>query len=524
VHTLKMGTSWYWIILRPTRELINYLWYNHGGIVMKSQLAIWAGKIAGKLSRIMGYGGSTIPGVVARKLDSNFLRHLRRNAKSIIYVTGTNGKTTTANLIACLLESAGKKVIANQEGSNLVTGISATLVRSTPFVGWQEYDVAVIEVDEASLPKVISECKPDYLIITNFFRDQLDRYGELDVLIERMKDSLKSVDAKLILNADDPFVNRFSDLQTENIYVGLDENAGRFQSYTMGESKYCPICQKEFTYTAVHFGHLGHYECSCGYTRPKTSLSVKNIYQEEKGIRLTVNGKDYPTTLKGMYNAYNAVIAICACRELGLKTSEIRKGLMSYQKTDGRMQDFHIDGNIWKLNLVKNPAGGNVTLSEFLQSKEEKQLIFCLNDFLADGEDISWIWDIDMEIANREEVVSFIASGKRAHDAALRLKYAGIPEEKIIILPDLKEAFLFGKKMGYPSYILATYTCLSSMINILSKGAEEQKKGDGDIGTYTLPLLSGHTKSVWGQGKYHMSKKPMRKERDLSSNRRNQKP
>jgi lipid II isoglutaminyl synthase (glutamine-hydrolysing) len=439
---------------------------------MKTQLAIWAGKTAGKLSRIIGYGGSTIPGVVARKLDSKFLRHLRKNAKSIIYITGTNGKTTIANLIACVLESAGRKVLANREGSNLVTGISATLVRNSPIVGWQEHDVAVIEVDEASLSKVILECQPDYLIVTNFFRDQLDRYGELDLLIEKMKDSLKSVDVKLILNADDPFVNRFSDLQTKNIYVGLNENAGGFQSFTMGESKYCPICQKEFTYSAVHFGHLGHYQCTCGFTRPKTNLSVEKVYQGEKGIGLIVDGEDYPTTLKGMYNAYNALLAICACQEMGMNIQEIREGLMSYHKTNGRMQDFSIGEDTWKLNLVKNPAGGNVTLSEYLQTNEKKQLIFCLNDDLADGEDISWIWDIDMEIANRKEVETFIASGKRAHDAALRMKYADIPEEKIIILPDMKEAVLYAKKKGYPTYIMATYTCLSPMVTILSNEAE----------------------------------------------------
>ncbi|MED1205435.1 MurT ligase domain-containing protein [Heyndrickxia acidicola] len=436
---------------------------------MKSQLAIWAGKTAGKLSRMLGYGGSTIPGVVARNMDSQFLQHLRRISKTIIYITGTNGKTTLTNLISCLLETAGSKVIANREGSNLVTGITATLVQSTPMVGWNEYDTAVIEVDEASLPKVVAECQPDYLIITNFFRDQLDRYGELDVLIEKMKNSLKTIEAKLILNADDPFVHRFSDLPTEMIYAGLDEKAGRFPTYRMNESKYCPICQQEFTYKAVHFGHLGHYECTCGFTRPITNISVQNIYQEEKGIRLTVNGENYSTNLKGMYNAYNAVLAISICKELGLNTNQIRQGLLSFQKTDGRMQDFLIGEEVWKLNLVKNPAGANVTLSEFLQTDEKKQLIFCLNDCLADGEDVSWIWDIDMEAANREEIESFIASGKRAHDAALRLKYAGIPEEKITILDDLKEAFLFAKQKGYPSYIMATYTCLSPMISILSR-------------------------------------------------------
>jgi UDP-N-acetylmuramate-alanine ligase len=177
-------------------------------------MAIWAGKMAGTLSKAMGNDGTTIPGVVARKVDQGgFLRHLRKTAKTIVYITGTNGKTTTANLTAHLFRFAGKKIIANLEGSNMVTGLSAALVRTTPIVGWRMNDIAVMEVDEASLPKVVAECAPDYLIVTNFFRDQLDRYGEVDLLIEKMQESLRPFDIKLILNGDDPFVHRIYCLQ-----------------------------------------------------------------------------------------------------------------------------------------------------------------------------------------------------------------------------------------------------------------------------------------------------------------------
>jgi hypothetical protein len=172
---------------------------------------------------------------------------------------------------------------------------------------------------------------------------------------------------------------------------------------------------------------------------------------------------------------------------------------MTYQNANGRMQEFVIGKEIWKLNLVKNPAGGNVTLSEYFQQHEKKQLIFCLNDNLADGEDISWIWDVDMELAKHSELEWFIASGKRAHDAALRMKYAGFPEEKIIILPDMKKAVLYAKQMGYPTYIMATYTCLSPMISILSN-EEEQKKGDRKQKTSTISLMPGHFK-FWKQRK-----------------------
>ncbi|MCQ6277657.1 MurT ligase domain-containing protein [Bacillus sp. EB600] len=488
---------------------------------MKTRMAIWAGKTAGTLSRTMGNDGTTIPGVVARKVDPGFLRHLRKTAKTIIYITGTNGKTTTANLTAHLFRFAGKRIIANLEGSNMVTGLSAALVRNTPLFGWRVNEIAVMEVDEASLPKVVAECPPDYLIVTNFFRDQLDRYGEVDVLIEKMKDSLRPFDIKFILNSDDPFVHRFSDLQKENIYVGLDADAYPFQSYTMGESKYCPECAKELTYSTIHYGQLGHYHCHCGFSRPEPTFSAEKVDTGRQGLRLIMDGEAYSTTLKGMYNAYNALLAMTVCRTLGINESHIQAGLISYHQSNGRMQEFLLNGLKWKLNLVKNPAGGNVTLSEFIRTNDSKQLIFCLNDEPADGEDISWIWDIDFEVANREDVCGFIASGKRAYDAAIRMKYAGIPAEKIMILPDLKAAMLYAKATEVPAYIMATYTCLAPLIKILSKSADKQQKGDESIGTVTLPLLSRYLKPVWGQRQYHLFKKAMRMAGYYPASRRN---
>ncbi|MDP4084896.1 MAG: MurT ligase domain-containing protein [Bacillota bacterium] len=491
---------------------------------MKTQVAIWAGKIIGVLSRALGHGGSTIPGIVARKLDAKFLRHSRSIAKTIFYITGTNGKTTTANLISHLLQTAGQSVMTNREGSNMVTGLSACLVQSAPLIGWKKYDVAVLEVDEASLPNAIAECPSDYLLITNFFRDQLDRYGEIDLLIKKMKDSLKYFAGNFIINADDPFSNRFSNLKKDNIYVGLNAHAYPFDSYLMTESRYCPNCQNELSYSSVHYGHLGHYHCTCGFKRPETTFAAEKVFNDKKGIRLVIDDEEYPTTFKGLYNAYNVLFAIQACQALDVKPDVLRKGLMTYQNSKGRMQEFLVNGKVWRLNLVKNPAGGNVTLSEYFEGDETKLLMFCLNDNLADGEDISWIWDIDMELANRDELELFIASGTRAHDAALRMKYTGFPEKKIIILPDMNEAVLYAKRFESPTYIMATYTCLSPMISILSKEAEKENKGDSNLETSTIPLLSRYTQSVWRQGKYYLLKKAMRMEGDFSTSRRNQKP
>jgi UDP-N-acetylmuramyl tripeptide synthase len=490
-------------------------------MLMRTRLAIWLGKLAGTISKVMGNDGTTIPGVIARKVDSSFLRHLRRTANTIIYITGTNGKTTTANLTAHLLRFAGKNVIANLEGSNMVTGLSATLVKNTPIFGWRVNEIAVMEVDEASLPKVVSECAPDYLIITNFFRDQLDRYGEVDLLIEKMKESLQRFNVKLILNGDDPFVHRFSSLQKENIYVGLNRDACPFPAYSMSESKFCPECQEELIYSAIHYGQLGHYHCGCGFSRPEPTFSVEKVDSDQLGVRLSIDGISYPTSLKGMYNSYNALLAITMCKILGIGTKFMQEGLISFNKENGRMQEFLINNTNWKLNLVKNPAGANVTLSEFLQSGERKQFIFCLNDELADGEDISWVWDIDLEMANRDDVEVYIASGKRAYDAALRMKYAGIPEEKLLILPSLKEAVFYAKTKRLPAYIMATYTCLSPMINILTRESTKLQKGAENVGIVAVPLLPGYTKPLWRQRKYHLFKKAMRMEGNYSSGRRN---
>lgn len=488
---------------------------------MRTQLAIWAGKTSGMISKMIGHSGSSLPGVVARKLDHQFLRHLRKNAKTIIYITGTNGKTTTANLLAHLLKASGKNIIANLEGSNLVTGLSTAIVRNAPLFGWRENDVAVMEVDEASLARAVSECPPDYLIVTNFFRDQLDRYGEVDTLIEKMKESLKPFQLKLVLNADDPFVHRFSDLNKENMYIGLDADACQFYSYQMSESRYCPNCQKELTYHVTHYGQLGHYECTCGFSRPEPIFSANQVKKDAHGIQLRIDGHTYFTNLKGLYNSYNALFAIYMCKLLGMEQTEIQAGLMSYYQADGRMQEFTVGKQPWKLNLVKNPAGGNVTLFEYLQSSVEKQLIFCLNDNLADGEDISWIWDIDMEAANRKDVLSFIASGNRAYDAALRMKYSGIPEEKIIILPDMKAAVLYAKSKGLPTYIMATYTCLSPMSSMLSLEEKNLIKGGSFIEIAALSLLSRYAKLIRRQRKHHLLKKKVRMEGNQPTSQRN---
>lgn len=490
---------------------------------MKTQLAIWAGKLTRVISRFAGHGGSTIPGVVARKLDAKILRHLRSMAEVILYITGTNGKTTTSNLISHLLETNGKKVISNREGANMVTGISTCIIQNAPLFGLKKFDVAVIEVDEASLPKVISECPSDYLLITNFFRDQLDRYGEIDLLIKKMKNSLLPFSGKLIINADDPFSYRFSDLQKENLFVGFERGAFQLDSYSLTESKYCPNCQNELQYKNVHFGHLGYYECDCGFKRPDTNTSVEKVHQDTQGMNLVINGEQYQTFFRGMYNAYNALFAVQSCFLLGLKSLDLKKGLLTYHNPKGRMQEFLLNGKPWLVNLVKNPAGGNVTLSDFFHDNEKKQLIFCLNDYPADGEDISWIWDMDMEIANRNQLQLFIASGKRAHDAALRMKYTGYPQEKIKILPEMEKAVQYAKQKGYSTYIMATYTCISKMVSILENEEKKQKEGVKNFGTLVVSLFPRHIKSIWRRGKYNLFKKTLQMEGHFAQSRRNQK-
>jgi UDP-N-acetylmuramyl tripeptide synthase len=443
---------------------------------MKSNVAILSGKFAEKVSRTIGYDGTNIPGVVARKIAPDLLKTLANQVEHLILITGTNGKTTTSNLLASILRAAGKLVFNNEEGANLITGITASFVKHARISGTVPYKYTVIEVDEAALSQVAKQVQPEMVVCTNFFRDQLDRFGEIDTLINTVSEALMPMETKLVLNGDDPLVMRLNKLQKNTVFFGMNKKVEGFHQYNVSESKFCPDCGNELLYEAIHYGQLGHYSCSCGFKRPTPMYEVDTLSLGH-ATSFTVNDFAYHLPIDGIHNVYNALAAIACAKELGIENADIEKGFLSYEASNGRMQTFEYKGTPYILNLVKNPAGMNITLSQLLMDEEGKQIGIILNDLKYDGTDISWIWDADFEQLNRPDVKTVVCAGTRAHDLALRIKYAGVDANKIIILRSYDEVVDYCIEHPMKTFLLPNYTALDPIRKKLGSKIAQKSKG-----------------------------------------------
>lgn len=433
--------------------------------------AVWAGKTVAALSRMLGYRGSSLPGHVALRIYSGTLKALARRArKGVVLVTGTNGKTTTNNMIAQVLTGAGHSVIINREGANMLPGIATAFVRGTGVNPAYAFDYAVLEVDEASFPRMVEQVKPDLVVVTNFFRDQLDRYGELDKTISFIREALRKLPrTRLVLNADDPLVAQLGRIGLKTGYFGLAPH-GRVldTSGASREARFCPLCGMNLHYSFYHYSQLGLYECTgCGFTRPDPELqgweAVSGI--EETTCRVALHGQDYRLALptQGFYNLYNALAAFCAGSTLGLNPEMVVQNLRHYRPETGRLQHFRHHGRPLYLNLVKNPAGFNESLAILLAARGSKDVYIAINDNAADGRDISWLWDVDFELLADPNlgIARFLCSGQRAEEMAVRLKYAGVPPGRIKAEPKIENTvrdMLEGRTDA--AYLLATYTAL----------------------------------------------------------------
>jgi UDP-N-acetylmuramyl tripeptide synthase len=424
---------------------------------MKTKITLLLAKTTQRLSRIMGQNGNNIPGFVARKYDSKITKKLALSVENIIFITGTNGKTTTSNAVAHLLKTKVSPLIHNQEGNNLITGVTTAFVDQARWNGMSKSKWAVLEIDEGSLSKVFKEIIPRYLLVTNFFRDQLDRYGEIDLLIEKIKNSVPP-GVILILNTDDPLVMRLDALPNPKIYYGMEKEAAYFPPFEVSETKFCPICGTSLVYESVHYGQLGIYDCSCGFSRKKPHYSIENMIDRHSFLECVIEGDVFQFPLKGMYNGYNMLAAYALMRDLQFTNQELKASFKTFQMQNGRMQTFKIDENEHLLNLAKNPAGMNSSLSELKQGAYQ-QLVLFLNDRELDGKDISWIWDADFEQCKETGITSIVCSGDRAYELAIRLKYAGILNE-ISVLENYQEAIDFALSKKIPSYFIANYTML----------------------------------------------------------------
>lgn len=443
-------------------------------------LALWAGKIMTMGLLVVGKKGTTLPGKIANWLDPEMMRHLSvAYADGIIMITGTNGKTTTANLLASVLRGAGKACAFNQAGANLVTGITGALIQNTRWSGSSRASLALLEVDEATVPKFCAQVSPTLAIVTNFFRDQLDRYGELDTTVRMVRESLPK-ETVLVLNADDPLVAQFGTEHSPVIYYGVERTPdSRGESEETREARFCPVCGTALDYTLFHYGQLGIFEClGCGFHRPEPEVLAQKVRLEEGLVLFRVGATSFTLSLQGYYNLYNALAALTAARQLGVNDALIEKGLRGFVPQAGRMERFYLPEGEMTLTLVKNPTGFDQVIQTMLGVNKSLRILIGINDLAADGRDISWLWDVNFERLGTHDacINQVICTGLRAEDIALRLKYAGVSVEKLIIEHALTtglDRLQASRATEEAAFILPTYTLLFPLREILEERQEK---------------------------------------------------
>ena len=436
-------------------------------------------KAAGSLSRRSGRGGgTTLPGrLLVRMAPDAIDRLASRLDRGSIVVSSTNGKTTTAGMIAGILRAAGRTPVHNRAGSNMHWGVATALLE-------QSGDEGLFELDEAWLPRVAPHLRPRLLVLGNLFRDQLDRYGELERLADEWVELVASLEGscEFALNADDPLIadlGRDRDLRRRPgvTYFGIEDTSQALPELQHAfDAKHCRRCGAPYVYDRAFVGHLGHYRCpNCGADRPVPDIAATRI--ELHGIRgssvlvTTPEGElDLELPLPGLYNVYNALAAVTAGLRSGVPLQQVREGLESMRAVFGRVETIEMSGRRVSILLIKNPAGANEVLRTLMLESADGgiDLWIALNDRIADGRDVSWIWDADFEIL-ADGVRRVICAGTRAPEMALRLKYAGWPEDTIEVVGPIEES-LDEAVAAAPDRVFAlpTYTALLELRTLLA--------------------------------------------------------
>lgn len=452
---------------------------------MKMFLRFWAilaGKVVILASRILGNQGTNFAGKIARRIYGRILTDLAKNIDGpIIIVTGTNGKTTTTNMIAEIIKQNNSAYIHNSAGANMITGITTAFIEKTNLSGTRRFDYALLETDEANVPLLLKELTANYLLITNFFRDQLDRYGELDQTINFIKEAVKNTAIKLVLNADDPLMVHFrNQMGLKCWYYGFDNTPyDTLQGAASREGRFCVVCGHELNYSRYHYAQLGDYECpECHSHNPQTQFTGKNL-DMSPAIHMTVNNVEITSPYQGFYNAYNVLAAASLSSLIGIPDMTIKQALANFRPRAGRMETFIINGKKTVLILVKNPTGLNQSLSMLSSDRSEKNLFIALNDNAADGRDISWIWDADVEPVTdpAAAIKQIVCSGQRSGDMAVRIKYCGFDPPRIFIKTPLQEGIEYAVySESEVTYILSTYTALFQCRRILIKMQKQSRQ------------------------------------------------
>lgn len=452
---------------------------------LRAILAILLCKLLRGFSRLVHRGGTAMPGRWALRLCPDLLARLARNVKTVV-ITGTNGKTTSARIVEQAFREEGRSYFSNRSGANLLSGITTEFVMNCTLGGRMRREWAVIECDEAAAVKVFPQLRPQLVVVTNLFRDQLDRFGEVTHTLGNIRSAVESVpEATLCLNADCSLCSSLAlSLPNRCVYFGLEKGAvpSRAKS-ALSDATHCIRCKTEYEYDYISYGHLGGFRCpKCGYARHAADYAVTDVIEQRSNgttAALSVRGEKQlvEINLPALYNVYNAVGALCAAVEAGVKRENAVRALALFQCGFGRMEAFRLGKADVRMMLVKNPAGCNQVIDYLENLQNRFVLVICLNDRGADGTDISWIWDAEFErlnnIAGRVEKV--IVSGDRAQDMRVRIKYAGIPDENITVERDYEK--LIGSLEGLETDIclMPTYTAMLELRSVMIRhcgGAE----------------------------------------------------
>ncbi len=450
-------------------------------------LALAGGKAAGTASRVLRAGGGTsFPGMVARRIDPRVLQKAAAvSDASKVVVTGSNGKTTTCRMLAALARAGGLRVAQNRSGSNLLQGVISAAVQGTDLRGRMDAQLFLLEVDEATVRLVAPELRPEVFLITNIFRDQLDRFGELYTMAKGLEAVIEALPASatVALNADDPLVASLAPgAPARRLYYGIaDDGAGTREPEHSADTIRCVRCQHLLTYRAVHLSHLGDYECpECGNARPGLDVAVTAIRPSpEAGSEITVETPAgifaLQVPLPGLHNVYNAAAALAGAMALSfpqpLEPAEARHALADLRPAFGRLEEIQAGDRQIVLAFVKNPTSYNATLREVLQRPGPKHVLAAHSNTVVDGEDFAWLWDTDLERLV-PQLAHLVVSGTRAEEVALRFKYAGASPDIVAVLPGRSAALdraLNATPPGGSLYIFAGYTPMRELRGVMQR-------------------------------------------------------
>ena len=445
---------------------------------MKNFFIILAMKILNLILKICHKNGGNFLGKIAFDLNPEIFKYFKVNCP-VIAVSATNGKTMTNNCIGYTLKMAGNKVVSNVEGNNMETGILSTLLKNCTLTGKIKADYLVFEVDESYIPVVFKDFRLDTLVILNFFRDQLDRNGEVESLILRINEFLKTYNGNLILNNDDPNVARLGHANPDNsnvYYFSVDKyKFATEQIKEAGEGKFCPFCKTRLEYEYYQYSHVGKFKC------PNCNFGDNEIYKLATNVDLKnrcfdIDGNTYKINGNSIYLIYNYTAVYSVCSLYDISNDIVKKSFSTFALNNGRLEEIKIYGVPTIINLAKNPTGSNVSLRILNEDDSKKELLFVLNDKIADGFDVSWIWDINFN--NLNNVSRIITSGTRAYDIAIRIKTSGFPAEKIEAYLNLEDAIKAFYKTDVKKYVIANYTSLQPTRHELKKFDETNKNNN----------------------------------------------